>query len=152
MRCVNCSEGKCVEQSNRSVSCVLRATVVAVAAFLDAFQKVADLATGSRGNNPRTHAHTLTHGHFDMNTCYPAPFPLLSCRTWTLRPPLHQADELRHVRSVKRKPQALCPEQTFFFFLPTIHLFDSFTFYVTFFLIFYLIDLFSCNSPPPPIY
>ncbi|KAG7229386.1 hypothetical protein INR49_012777 [Caranx melampygus] len=29
----------------------LRATVVAVGAFLDAFQKVADLATNSRGKN-----------------------------------------------------------------------------------------------------
>lgn len=29
-----------------------RATVVAVAAFLDAFQKVADMASGSRGRTP----------------------------------------------------------------------------------------------------
>ena len=33
-----------------------RATVVAVAAFLDAFQKVADLATNSRGRNMLTDA------------------------------------------------------------------------------------------------
>lgn len=31
----------------------LRTTVVAVAAFLDAFQKVADLATNSRGKSAR---------------------------------------------------------------------------------------------------
>lgn len=35
--------------SNKPMSC--RATAVAVAAFLDAFQKVADLATNSRGTN-----------------------------------------------------------------------------------------------------
>lgn len=34
---------------------VSRATVMAVAAFLDAFQKVADLATNSRGKNMDTH-------------------------------------------------------------------------------------------------
>lgn len=33
----------------------LRTTVVAVAAFLDAFQKVADLATNSRGKIYRKH-------------------------------------------------------------------------------------------------
>ncbi|XP_008303830.1 metastasis suppressor protein 1-like [Stegastes partitus] len=37
----------------------LRATVVAVAAFLDAFQKVADLATNSRGRNSHTDAEDL---------------------------------------------------------------------------------------------
>lgn len=33
-----------------------RATVVAVSAFLDAFQKVADLATNSRGRNMHTNS------------------------------------------------------------------------------------------------
>nr|XP_043873526.1 protein MTSS 1-like [Solea senegalensis] len=39
----------------------LRMTVVVVAAFLDAFQKVADLATNSRGRTASSHSHTHTH-------------------------------------------------------------------------------------------
>lgn len=47
-----------------------RATVVAVATFLDAFQKVADLATNSRGRNMPTHFEALVYTVISFQDCW----------------------------------------------------------------------------------
>lgn len=72
--------------SRISVLLSSRATAVAVAAFLDAFQKVADLATNSRGKNvyPDVWVQSLTI-HTEKSSFSPEG-PLLSQRAGGVKP------------------------------------------------------------------
>ena len=45
-----------------------RTTILAAVAFLDAFQKVADMATSSRGKMRRSHIYILLRQHFENKT------------------------------------------------------------------------------------